>query len=157
VAQAGTVRQDPPARAIVIDIQQVWSEVSPDGADPALMQVYLAKVREIVAARHRPGAPYILTGRGPIWLYLSVAHELHGHATQLWGFDPKLGYILIYGHGRPSVRAPGPATERFISEYRVGQVLAEILKQQQAMYQEYLQLKRRQVELLEQGRGSAAD
>jgi len=49
-----------------------------------------------------------------------------------------------------------PKVQTFINEYSVGQVLAEILmniqrlaEQQTKMYQEYLELKRRQVELLE--------
>jgi len=57
-----------------------------------------------------------------------------------------------------------PNVTTFISESRVGEILAEILQRleqilesQRQMYSEYLELKRRQVQLLEQGSRRAAD
>jgi len=57
-----------------------------------------------------------------------------------------------------------PNVTTFISESRVGEILAEILQrlesileEQRKMYSEYLELKRRQVQLLEQGSRRAAD
>jgi hypothetical protein len=64
-----------------------------------------------------------------------------------------------------------PQTLRFINEYEVGRILAEVLlrleqvlerqtqmvERQEKMYAEYLELKRRQVELLERGERRAAD
>ena len=57
-----------------------------------------------------------------------------------------------------------PNVTTFIAETRVGEILAEILQRleqilesQNRMYQEYLELKRRQVELLQRGERRAAD
>jgi len=57
-----------------------------------------------------------------------------------------------------------PNVTTFISETRVGEILAEVLQRleqilesQNRMYQEYLELKRRQVELLSRGERRAAD
>ncbi|MDW8004944.1 MAG: hypothetical protein RMI04_09060 [Thermofilaceae archaeon] len=45
--------------------------------------------------------------------------------------------------------AASPVTAAFISESNVGIILAEILQRMEKMYEEYLELKRKQVELLE--------
>jgi len=45
-----------------------------------------------------------------------------------------------------------PRMQRFISEYEVGRVLTEILMEMRNMYREYLDLKKKQVELLEEMR-----
>ena len=42
-------------------------------------------------------SPIFLSGRGPIWLYLCLTHELHpGHSVG--GFDPRIGYIVCVSH-----------------------------------------------------------
>jgi len=50
-----------------------------------------------------PGDPVpgevILTGPGPVWGYLSIAHSLHGVVPALKYSAPN-GEIRIYGHGR---------------------------------------------------------
>jgi len=44
------------------------------------------------------GNEIILTGQGPIWLYLSIAHALHGKAAMLWYDSPVTGAVLIFDH-----------------------------------------------------------
>ncbi|HPN34206.1 MAG TPA: CRISPR-associated protein Csx3 [bacterium] len=39
-----------------------------------------------------------LTGRAPIWLYLVVAHALHGKAQKLLYNSPVTGDVLIFDH-----------------------------------------------------------
>jgi len=63
-----------------------------------------------------------------------------------------------------ATRGAAPTTTRFIPESDVGamfvevlQRLEQLLQEQQKMYQEYLELKRRQVELLSRGERRAAD
>jgi sugar-specific transcriptional regulator TrmB len=63
-----------------------------------------------------------------------------------------------------ATRSASPSVTTFISESRVGEILVEILQRieqvleaQRQMYQEYLELKRRQVELLQRGERRAAD
>ncbi|MFZ8852729.1 MAG: CRISPR-associated protein Csx3 [Armatimonadota bacterium] len=40
----------------------------------------------------------MLTGQAPIWLYLAVAHDLHGKARRLLYTSPTTGEVLIFDH-----------------------------------------------------------
>lgn len=40
----------------------------------------------------------ILTGQGPVWLYLRLAHVLHGKARRLTYRSPVTGDIVIFDH-----------------------------------------------------------
>ncbi len=44
------------------------------------------------------GEEIVLTGKAPIWLYLSVAHALHGIAKKLIYRSPVTGDVLIFDH-----------------------------------------------------------
>ncbi|MBW1992578.1 MAG: hypothetical protein JRI59_10830 [Deltaproteobacteria bacterium] len=44
------------------------------------------------------GQEVVLTGRAPVWLYLKVAHALHGKASKLIYRSPVTGDVLIYDH-----------------------------------------------------------
>lgn len=44
------------------------------------------------------GNNVILTGQAPIWLYLKVAHALHGKARKLIFRSPVTGDVLIFDH-----------------------------------------------------------
>ncbi len=55
---------------------------------------YEAQVREMVA----PGADVTLTGPGPVWLYLRLAHTLHGRARVLTYDSPVTGPVEIFNH-----------------------------------------------------------
>lgn len=39
-----------------------------------------------------------LTGAGPVWLYLRLAHTLHGKALKLIYDSPATGEVLIFDH-----------------------------------------------------------
>ena len=43
-------------------------------------------------------AEVTLTGRAPVWLYLAIAHELHGKARTLYYDSPASGKVLIFDH-----------------------------------------------------------
>jgi CRISPR-associated protein (Cas_csx3) len=43
------------------------------------LQTYMKKAQQIAGE----GNEVVLTGRGPIWLYLKIAHALHGRAKKL--------------------------------------------------------------------------
>jgi hypothetical protein len=60
----------------------------------AEMTSYLAKVKEIAG----DGNEVVLTGAGPIWLYLKVAHALHGKALRLLYRSPGTGEVVIFDH-----------------------------------------------------------
>ena len=44
------------------------------------------------------GRDVVLTGAAPIWLYLAVAHALHGQARRLWYASPVTGEVLVFDH-----------------------------------------------------------
>lgn len=44
------------------------------------------------------GNDVILTGQGPIWLYLKIAHALHGKVRKLIYRSPVTGDVVIFDH-----------------------------------------------------------
>ena len=58
------------------------------------LPAYEARVRELV----QPGADVTLTGNGPVWLYLRLAHALHGRARKLCYDSPVTGPVEIFNH-----------------------------------------------------------
>ncbi len=45
-----------------------------------------------------PGSDVTLTGPGPVWLYLKIAHALHGRARILTYTSPVTGPVEIFNH-----------------------------------------------------------
>ncbi|PIQ31303.1 MAG: hypothetical protein CO186_05785 [Zetaproteobacteria bacterium CG_4_9_14_3_um_filter_49_83] len=39
-----------------------------------------------------------LTGAGPVWLYLRLAHALHGKALKLIYDSPATGEVIVFDH-----------------------------------------------------------
>jgi CRISPR-associated protein (Cas_csx3) len=58
------------------------------------LPAYEAKVKELVP----PGADVTLTGQAPVWLYLRLAHTLHGRARILVYDSPVTGPVEIFNH-----------------------------------------------------------
>lgn len=46
----------------------------------------------------RAGDVVTLTGPAPVWLYLAVAHALHGKACRLYYQSPVTGKVPIFNH-----------------------------------------------------------
>jgi hypothetical protein len=44
------------------------------------------------------GQELILTGKAPVWLYLSIAHALHGKVKKLTYRSPVTGDVVIFDH-----------------------------------------------------------
>lgn len=44
------------------------------------------------------GNDVVLTGAGPVWLYLHIAHSLHGKAKSLTYNSPVTGDVVIFDH-----------------------------------------------------------
>lgn len=44
------------------------------------------------------GNQVVLTGPGPVWLYLAIAHALHGVALSLTYNSPATGDVVIFDH-----------------------------------------------------------
>ncbi|MGA3117868.1 MAG: CRISPR-associated protein Csx3 [Syntrophobacteraceae bacterium] len=60
---------------------------------PALPR-YLGKSVELGGE----GSVVVLTGKAPVWLYLAVAHALHGKAKKLIYRSPVTGDVVIFDH-----------------------------------------------------------
>lgn len=60
--------------------------------------VNLPKYEQSVLAQVPPGADVTLTGHAPVWLYLRIAHKLHGHARILTYESPVTGIVEIFNH-----------------------------------------------------------
>ncbi|MEW6380261.1 MAG: CRISPR-associated protein Csx3 [bacterium] len=55
---------------------------------------YLNKARTLAGE----GNEIMITGQAPIWLYLKVAHALHGKARKLIYRSPAAGEVVIFDH-----------------------------------------------------------
>lgn len=74
----------------IIDISQFFSE----RARLSELDTYIQKARELAGE----GNDVILTGAVPVWLYLKIAHVLHGKARSLRYRSPVTGDVLIFDH-----------------------------------------------------------
>lgn len=52
----------------------------------------------IEEGRAGEGNEVVLTGAGPVWLYLKIAHALHGKARRLIYRSPVTGDVVIFDH-----------------------------------------------------------
>jgi len=75
---------------ITIDISELYDET----AKLSQLSDYVAKVK----AQAGEGNVIKLTGAGPVWLYLKIAHALHGKALKLYYDSPASGEVLIFDH-----------------------------------------------------------
>ena len=51
-----------------------------------------------VLKRVGEGNEVILTGAGPVWLYLKIAHALHSKALRLIYRSPVAGDVVVFDH-----------------------------------------------------------
>jgi hypothetical protein len=58
------------------------------------LPIYEKKAVEMAPEGH----DVVLTGPGPVWLYLRVAHLLHGRAKKLLYSSPVTGDVVIFDH-----------------------------------------------------------
>ena len=64
-------------------------------------QAKLAEVEQYVKSAMQlagEGHEVTLTGPAPVWLYLKVAHALHGKAKRLLYRSPVTGDLVIFDH-----------------------------------------------------------
>ena len=60
----------------------------------AELDEYCEKVEDLAGE----GNEIVLTGAGPVWLYLKIAHALHGKARKLIYKSPVTGDVVIFDH-----------------------------------------------------------
>jgi CRISPR-associated Csx3 family protein len=75
---------------VTIDVKQLYGDV----AKLDRLQEYVSKAKEMAGM----GQDVILTGQGPVWLYLAVAHALHGVTKSLTYDSPVTGKVVIFNH-----------------------------------------------------------
>ena len=75
---------------IEIDLSSLYSQTAKLAALPDYEQQAQALAGE--------GNDVVLTGAAPVWLYLRVAHALHGKAKRLSYRSPVTGDVLIFDH-----------------------------------------------------------
>jgi hypothetical protein len=75
---------------IAIDLRELFS----NKAKLNDLSFYVQKTLEQAGE----GNDVILTGQAPVWLYLKVAHALHGKAKKLIYRSPVTGDVVIFDH-----------------------------------------------------------
>ena len=75
-----------------IDLSELYAATGQ--AKLADLPAYESKAKELVP----PGSDVTLTGNAPIWLYLRIAHALHGQARVLTYDSPVTGPVEIFNH-----------------------------------------------------------
>jgi len=58
------------------------------------LDIYIQKALSLAGE----GNDVVLTGAGPVWLYLKIAHALHGKARKLIYRSPVTGDVVIFDH-----------------------------------------------------------
>lgn len=80
------------AEIIELDISSFYSETKT--AKLADLDIYVQQAKSLAGE----GNEVVLTGAAPVWLYLKIAHALHGKARKLIYRSPVTGDILIFDH-----------------------------------------------------------
>lgn len=80
------------AEQITIDISTLYSSTST--AKLANLDEYTKQALSLAGE----GNEVVLTGAGPVWLYLKIAHALHGKAKKLIYRSPVTGDVVIFDH-----------------------------------------------------------
>jgi len=75
---------------ILIDLETFYTESAKLSALPTYIEKAIKQAGE--------GNEIMLTGKAPVWLYLSVAHALHGKAKKLTYRSPVTGDVIIFDH-----------------------------------------------------------
>ena len=75
---------------MILDISNFFVETAKISELPSYIQKALAIAGE--------GNEIVLTNKAPVWIYLAVAHALHGKAKKLIYRSPVTGDVVIFDH-----------------------------------------------------------
>lgn len=75
---------------IIIDLSTLYTTT----AKLSELPEYQAEALKIAGE----GCDVTLTGAAPVWLYLRIAHALHGKARKLYYSSPVTGEVLVFDH-----------------------------------------------------------
>lgn len=73
-----------------IDLSDLYEEV----AKLNKIDIYIEKALTLAGE----GNDIVLTGPAPVWLYLCLAHALHGKARKLTYTSPASGDVVVFDH-----------------------------------------------------------
>jgi hypothetical protein len=76
---------------------RVWC-CGEEGLDSRLKTAVTTDLASTGALMKKEVRRVVLTGQAPVWLYLKVAHALHGKARKLIYASPVTGEIVIFDH-----------------------------------------------------------
>ena len=77
---------------ITINLESLYSDTKT--AKLAELDSYIQKAKELSGE----GNNVTITGAAPVWLYLKIAHALHGRARKLIYTSPVTGEVVIFDH-----------------------------------------------------------
>ncbi len=80
------------AKSIIVNISDLYQDT--ETAKLSLLNTYINRAVALAGE----GNDVILTGQGPVWLYLKIAHALHGKARRLIYRSPITGDVMIFDH-----------------------------------------------------------
>jgi len=75
---------------IIIDLSVFYTS----NAKLSELEDYISKALSLAGE----GNEIVLTGQAPVWLYLKIAHALHGKARKLIYRSPVTGDVMIFDH-----------------------------------------------------------
>ena len=75
---------------VIIDLSTFYTS----NAKLSELDSYIQKARDLAGN----GNEVVLTGQSPVWLYLKIAHALHGKARKLIYRSPVTGDVVIFDH-----------------------------------------------------------
>lgn len=75
---------------VVIDLSNFFT----DNAKLSELDSYIQKAKSMAG----DGNNVVLTGAAPVWLYLKIAHALHGKVRKLIYTSPVTGNVIIFNH-----------------------------------------------------------
>jgi len=78
-------------KEIIIDVSTFFTLKNAKLSD---LDSYIQKAQSLAGE----GNDVILTGPAPVWLYLKIAHALHGKARKLIYRSPVTGDVVIFDH-----------------------------------------------------------
>jgi hypothetical protein len=82
------------ASEVIVNIEDIYKEDGLEQAKLNRIEEYIQRTKSLAG----DGNDIILTGAGPVWLYLKIAHALHGKARKLIYRSPVTGDVVIFDH-----------------------------------------------------------
>jgi hypothetical protein len=79
-----------PGARVVVDLRAFYQ----DTARLDELPHYIERAKGLAGE----GNEVVLTGQAPIWMYLAIAHALHGKARRLLYASPVVGEVCIFDH-----------------------------------------------------------